>query len=734
MIASGVSGLTWEVLWQHHASLTFGVSAFGTAITLAAVMAGLGLGGLVAARLAQSGRLLHPLRAFAFAELTIGVGALLVPLGLRGLAALDATLYALAPAAATTAQVLGTAFLILVPATAMGTTLPFVAPYAERSGLGIARAYACNLLGAVCGVLATTFLFIPLVGVLASGWLAAAGNLGVARWALARASAQSRNGMQSVPDEAPAAGAWPPLNALGLAFTTGFAIFILEVSWFRSLRAALQSTTESFALILASFLLALAVGGAVAARLQARHATMLGGVLATAALFVLAATPAIDAFDLLATHRFGIALIPEHFSFGIALSRLGLLFALVLVPVGALGMAFPWLLAAHATTAGCGRLYAVNTLGAVAGAVLAGFVLLPTLGATHTSWLAGGAVFLMALIWTRRTPSRLAVAALAVLGFFAAHRFDAGPATARVQGVGMGAYEEILYVDEGPDSTVWVARHDETDNLALVIDGFVATAEHPRASYMAWMGHLPALTVKELETALVICFGTGQTADAVRQHGPRRLDLVDVNEAVFAAAPLFPSNHAVLGDPRSLPTVMDGRAFLRRTQQRYDLVTLEPMPPNFAGSNNLYAREFYTLVRDRLKADGVMAQWVPFHLLAPYHMRAIIATAVDVFPYTRLWIDPGSGTGILVGGSQPWALRASTVPLPLSDEAIAQGFVLDREEVAALAAGVELITDNNQLLTYGYDRFIRANGRDPAWFSRLGAYNRRIVQRFRTAG
>ena len=95
---------------------------------------------------------------------------------------------------------------------------------------------------------------------------------------------------------------------------------------------------------------------------------------------------------------------------------------------------------------------------------------------------------------------------------------------------------------------------------------------------------------------------------------------------------------------------MDGRAFLRRRRDlRYDLVTLEPMPPNFAGSNNLYAKEFYELIRQRLEPHGAVAQWVPFHILAPAHMMAIVSSFQDVFPYTRLWMDPVSTTGILGG-------------------------------------------------------------------------------------
>jgi len=156
---------------------------------------------------------------------------------------------------------------------------------------------------------------------------------------------------------------------------------------------------------------------------------------------------------------------------------------------------------------------------------------------------------------------------------------------------------------------------------------------------------------------------------------------------------------------------MDGRAFLRRSRGAlYDVVTLEPMPPNFAGVNNLYSREFYRLVTAHLAPRGAAAQWLPLHLIAEPHMRAIIATFQAAFPQTRLWIDPLGGTGVLVGSRQPWALRASAVPLDLGPRAIEQAFLLDEHELRTLTRDAPIITDDNQLLAYGLDRLTRTTG------------------------
>lgn len=724
--ASGASGLTWEVLWQHHTSLAFGVSSYGTAVTLASLMAGLGLGGLLAAALARRGWLGRPLAAYGAAELAVGLGAIAVPWGLAAFSALDSALYLQAPGLAAFLRLAGTVLVLLVPATAMGATIPILASQAARAGTSIALIYAVNLLGAVGGVLVASFVILPAAGVFQTSLLTAALNLAVALWALRRG--QRETAPASGRTDGDSTAAWPPGAALGLAFTSGGVIFALEVSWFRSLRAALQSTTESFALILAAFLVALTAGGWLAAWLEPRFPRVLEKILPVAGCAVLLATPLVDSID-----RWSFDWIPAAFSFGIALERLAWLLAPLAVPVTLLGTIFPWLLARHATTAGTGRLFAVNTAGAVAGALAAGFVLLPWLGSTRTSWLAGLAVLAVAALVDRRLPGIAAIAALGALGLaVAVPYYGEHAARRRVQGERSEVYEGVRYVAEGPDSTVWVARDRETGTLDLVIDGFAATGEATAANYMHWMGHLPALATPRPEHALVICFGTGQTAHAVRRHRPAALRVVDVSAAVFGAAEHFASNAGVLDDPAVEATVMDGRAFLRRRRDLgFDLVTLEPMPPNFAGSNNLYSREFYELVRARLRPRGAVAQWVPFHLLAPSHMLAIVATFHDVFPYTRLWLDPASATGVLVGGVEPWELRPAEIPLSLDDAAIARGFVLDWDEIAALAADGSLITDDNQLLAYGRERFARVGAEGREWTRYARTRNLWIVHRYR---
>jgi spermidine synthase len=716
---SGACGLTWEVLWQHHAALALGISSAGTAITLAALMGGLGLGGLLAVRLARRGALQRPLCAYALAELAIGLGGWLVPHGFSWMATLDTQLYASSPALAAATRALLTGAVLLVPAIAMGATIPILAPYAAKVGSNVAVVYSLNTLGAVIGVLATTFVVLPSSGVAMTAAWTAALNVLIAAWAFAQRARDEPSTVES-------AGAWPPIASLVLATASGMAVFMLEVSWFRSMRAAFQSSTETFAVILAAFLLCLSLGAWLAPRVCAIVPAPLYWLPALAALAVLAGTPAVDRID--RSLPGGITTLLE------TARRLLDVVSVVLAPITLLGMIFPTLLRSHDTTTGSGRLYAANTLGAVVGALAAGFLLLPLIGATRTSWLAALLIALAGVV-THRGAAQLAATAIALcLGGVVASLGADNAASRRVHGYQAQPFQQLLHVDEGPDSTLWVTQDARTHKRALVIDGFLATSEGMNTKYMGWMGHLPALAATRLDRALVICFGTGQTAYAVWQHGPARLDVVDISPAVLDAAGYFGSNHGVLERDNVHATVMDGRAYLRRQPAaRFDLVTLEPMPPNFAGVNNLYSTEFYRLVAARLAHAGVVAQWLPHHLITLRHMRAIVASFQRVFPYARLWQDPESGTGILVGATAPWSLHESTVQLPLDLDQIQNHFVLDSAQLITLVAGATPVTDDNQLLAYGLDRLTRTAHGNQSWATDLSQQNHAAVRRARGA-
>lgn len=209
--------------------------------------------------------------------------------------------------------------------------------------------------------------------------------------------------------------------------------------------------------------------------------------------------------------------------------------------------------------------------------------------------------------------------------------------------------------------------------------------------------------------ALIICFGRGVTAAALRSENPDRIDLVDISDAVFRMSEFFQAvNDSILDDPRVRTVVMDGRAWLRRTTSLYDVITLEPMPPTFSGMNNLYSREFYQLAKAKLNPGGTIAQWLPMHLLTPEQTRSIAATFIETFPNSVLWIYQPYRTGILVGKNSEvdeldWHRLENHVPSrELTEKEIRDSIILGRKELSIYSDGAEIITDDNQMLSYGW--------------------------------
>jgi spermidine synthase len=270
----------------------------------------------------------------------------------------------------------------------------------------------------------------------------------------------------------------------------------------------------------------------------------------------------------------------------------------------------------------------------------------------------------------------------------------------------------------------------------LLIDGFVATSDAGSASsYMYWMGSLPALLHPNPEQGLVICFGTGQTVNGMRREGVPQIDVVELSPQIYELAPLFAANGGVLEDSRVHPIVMDGRAWLRRSDTRYDLITLEPMPPNFSGVNALYSKQFYELAASRMSPRGVIAQWLPIHMLTRQHAAAITATFLEVFGDAILWFDPLGGTGVLLGrragALQPlgkiWpGLGREPVARPLSATQIQRSVWLRQNALERYAQSGAIISDDNQLLQYGQLRPASSSARAFA----LNQENMMILENF----
>jgi spermidine synthase len=697
---SGLAALSWEVLWQLRSSLALGVSAQGTALTLAVTMGGMSLGAFLCGHILKEKPGVRPMRLYGVFEVIVGIAGLLLGPAFDAAATLDTWSYGAIPWSGSLVHILVIVVALGIPTMCMGATLPVFGLVARQFKTSIAVLYGLNTLGAALGALVAALLLIPFVGVTGTGFVTAGLNMavGIAAWFLGGSK-------QALPFEAQEAGLPSGLSPLAeqlIVLVTGFATFALEIAWFRSLTAAFRSTTVAFAMMLFCLLVALGLAAALVPMMK-KMKVPLGTMVSWAGIFILIATPVIERFDLIPL----IGDYPGILLLSCTVDTLGV----VGPPMLFLGMAVPWILDAQNEPRRWGRLYALNTLAAIAGSIGAAWVLLPTIGFARTAWLAGTVVLITGVLILPRT-LRIKWAGIGFAVLLIAMAFESGVGRTRVQGRivqgGQQKVSRILEFYEGPDVTVSAVEYANNDR-SLIVDGFSAAAQMMTSHYMSWMGHLPMLLDADPKNALVIGFGTGQTANAVRQENPEHLDIVDVNPRVFRFAHNFYLNQNVLGDPRVSAIVMDGRAYMRRTRKTYDVITLEPMPPIFAGVNALYSREFYELARERMAPNGIIAQWLPFHLVAPLYCFSIVKTFQAVFPNAILWLDPVSGTGIILGTNDDVGNLGTAWPgfgrpaagRDRTDDEVRNDAMLDRKELSRYGAQGTIITDDNQLLAYG---------------------------------
>lgn len=699
VMLTGLATLSWEVIWQIRSSLALGVSAWGAALTLAITMGGMSAGSLFVSHLIKDKTLAHPVRLYGVLEIVIGLSGFSLAAAFKVIGDIDSWVYAAAPAYAALFHLLSIVALLGIPAMCMGATLPVFGLVARQFRTSIAVLYSLNTLGAAAGVLIAAFILIPQFGMTRTGWIISTLNIiiGISAW---RLIADKNPPQERHKEETSTRPKLAPAAEQMVVFITGFATFALEIAWFRALTAAFQSTTDAFAIMLSCVLVSLGVAAGLVPTL--RKKTSLGTLISAAGVLILLITPIIE--------RFGLINFSNPSPFFLIVDWFIMTLYVIGAPVLLLGVAFPWILDEQTSAHRWGRLYALNTFATIIGALGAAWILLPAIGFARTAWLTGALVIVIGIIISPKQ-RRLIWSTFGLIGLLTAVAFESGIGRTHISGDYPG---KIIEFFEGPEANVAAVEYD-AGGRALVIDGFVAASQRGGFNgkfgdgYMAWMGHLPMLLHPDPKNALVICFGTGQTANAVRRENPKSLDIVDINPRVFKLAHNFTANENVLEDKRVNHIVMDGRAYMRRTQKTYDIITLEPMPPNFAGVNALYSREFYALAKKRLGDNGVIAQWLPFHLVAPHYSASITKTFQDVFPNSILWVEPQSGTGILLGTKdekstlgKDWpGFKRTDIKRSLPREQAIQAIVLNQNRMRRYSEDGKIVSDDNQLLAYG---------------------------------
>jgi predicted membrane-bound spermidine synthase len=616
---SGFCGILYEIVWLRLSMAQFGVTSALVAVVLSTFMAGLGVGSWASGRLVrsygtQAGVL--SLRLYAVIELLIGISALLVPLELRrGRILLES---AGLPSSGTyyLASGLWIALTFVPWCACMGATIPLAMAsikneFRSKSSQSFSYLYLANVMGAAVGAIVPLFL-IELYGFHGTLKIGAAlnGILAVSAFALATRIRSPRQA-PALPSDASAemySSLQSSRRPLTLLFATGLTSMGMEVVWIRQFTPYLGTMVYAFAVILALYLLSTSIGSQVYRQWSRRNTgepQALWLALGFGAFLSLAAGD-------------------PHFRIFIFLRPV-----IGIVPFSAvLGFITPMLVDrwSQGNPDRAGTAYATNVLGCILGPLLSGFLLLP-FTSEHSvvcifalPWL----IFGMNLPWLfkierpKQSIVSYAVALLALVLAVVSKDFES----------------RFSHYEVFRDNAATVVATSEGGTKKLLVNGIGMTSLTAVTKIMA---HLPMASLNHKpQNALTICFGMGTT---FRSFLSWEVPTTAV-ELVPSVPRVFGFYHAdgpqLLQSPLAHLVVDDGRRYLERTTDQYDVITLDPPPPvESAGSGMLYSKEFYAVINQRLRPDGILQQWLPE---GDAVVRSAVARAIyESFPHVRVF-------------------------------------------------------------------------------------------------
>lgn len=745
--ASGASGLIYEIVWMRLLSLTMSVTVYAVTTVLCAFMAGLALGAAIAGRYAHRAR--RPLLAYGCVEIALAVVALVTPTLLFHLGPIYASVHAALGGGgfgfAIARFVLAFAVL-LVPSTLMGTTLPLlsraVIQNTEVVGRGAGALYAVNTLGAVVGCVAAGFVLIPNLGLSLTNGFAASVSLAVglcAVW-LGRDLITSTDHV--------AARLEPASSTVRLAYAaiaiSGFTALGYQVLWTRGLEQFTHNSTYAYSAILATFLLGIAVGSAVAARIVDRLRRPLLGlgvielVISASVLCAMLVYANLDRITVgIVTTLGGLG------SWGKVVAVIFVQSSLVLLATTFLfGMTFPFVArvvvdSLDSVGERIATAYTANTAGSIFGSVVIGFLVLPVLGmqGTFFALAALNAAVGLALAWRAvEGPGRIvAVAAAGALAVIAVaivpHQLFERTFVRR--------FGPLPFYREEITDTIMVTDDAKRGRMIRYGDGR-GTAGTGTVKEDRMYAEIPLLLHEKPLRILNICFGVGNSLSSLTMHPVERIDSVELSPGVLDAAPFFAStNRDVLSDPRIHMTIADGRNFLLLSRDKFDIIRLDPPELHTAGIVNLYTKEFYELARDHLAPGGIFSIWVNMVMTPEEDLKHLVRTVASVFPYVSVWHGPLFYSWVINGSMTPHdpdlarlmkkyedpKVRAEMESIGVGDPfAFLSHFVFSGDEARAWAGDGPLVTDDKTRLDFTVPRSLDssygfANANTDSWMA-----------------
>jgi spermidine synthase len=622
---SGLTSLAYEVLWARMLSMQFGVSIFGVVLTVAAFMFGLGLGSLAGVKWAKQCN--KPLALFAMLEMAIALYALLLPSLLHSVSgwmegiAAHLTLvqwYLLQGAEALC--------LLVIPAFAMGAGFALVLKVIDRTSLSLGKLYGLNTIGGAAGAL------FPLWSLPVLGWVVSVRTIallglvvGVAALAVSRLILTGEDSLQPIESNKQLR---PPMSALIIYAGIGAGSIMLEVGWIRLYGMIMLRTEYVLGVILAVFLLGIALGSMLLPRIHKYWMPVLmpflagGGVLLS--LWLL---PAASSW----VER------SQFQSFFGAMWSQALMLGIFTLPVTlALGAWLPLLASRFGNAEASGVwLYGANCLGGGAGAMVACLVFIPMLGSAATVAIAGLAIAALGLLWVK---SRWAWLVFAVMLLLAWPLRNMPPVHELLPKIESDSQDLYLYED-AISLTHVVQQQDGQRVLLSDLQRMDASSDPSAVEIQMDQARLALLLHPAPHSVLFLGLGTGISMAGSLPFPDLQRSAVELSQgSISAAKDLFAPVNGNIMDQAQIQRD-DARHFLSATQSNYDVIIGDLFHPDLAGMGSLLSVQQFLRARNHLNADGIFVQWLALNQFDIQSLSVVLRSFKRVFPDAQMFMD-----------------------------------------------------------------------------------------------
>jgi len=774
---SGAAALIYEVLWVRYLSLIFGGSHLAVTTVLAVFMGGLALGSYTIGKKASDYRKL--LRLYGFLELGIAASALVFVILMRFYPVIYVPLARISdssPVYLSFIRITFAAVALIVPTTLMGGTLPVLSTFMTRrvQGLGsrLSFLYGYNTIGAMTGAGAAGFLLLPHYSVSATLMIAVSinilvGILGIVLQNKAQAVlVKADPGEKTVTDaDMPQAtltrrpdDLFPLKLVLWGIGVSGFCALGYEVLWTRILSIVIGASVYGFTLLLMAFLAGIGLGSATyglflrisGTQRKESERRSLGSIIGFGLVQVLiGASALVVTLNIRDLPRHAILLHDFFYNHYIRmgqfkagqLANFVLAFSFMFVPAFLMGVAFPLAGKIHGQYKkivgyAVGEILSYNTIGAILGSAVSGFVLIYLLGIQRSlqliilinigfgllvlvsvvgrkllNWGIAGAAAIVALLliinpdlWKLWDPKFYAIYQSQLL-----ERYRS-PETIRedLQNT------DVLYYGEGVQAIV--SSIQAAEKQYFITNGRVEASNSNEGRQCQYtLGHLPMLLNKNPKKVFVLGTGSGMTLGATSAHpSVEKITLAEIEPKVLGVARTFGIyNHYVLNNPKVRIVFNDGRNFLMTTNEKFDVITADPIHPWFSGAGYLYSVEYFKLASEHLNPGGIVCQWLPVYELSEENLKSVVNTLREVFPHIMVWLTHDDAE--LIGSNSPIVIdekdleqriripevQQDLVPVRMgSAEDFLSYFVMGDEGARAYSMGGRINTDDNLYLEF----------------------------------